>query len=365
MKSRVTLVLLCLTVLGVADITYLDSEGRFRFSRQDTIKVTTVGASSVVIGDSIYCLPGDTFPVLLGNDTLCVRVLGTVPVSLGNDTVYVTQTDTVTVLVSDTANVRLDSLPCKYADGKPRVSAVDYLHDIAEGNVAGHTPWSKIGYNGDVDVESEDMWAVGGRYIFPATQRPMEVVSSNAADAGDGVGVRSVLIYYLDSTYAEKVDTVTLTGVTPALTNTDIFRINAIRSLTCGDSGFAIGNIDVRDTTDTPIYTRISAEHNRGRTCVYTVPVGKTLYITSISFAIGGTSNAKSAVFTTMANYDNVTGERRSFFQSYTEVILIDDIYYRELEMPTKLPEKVDLRVRCTGATANCATTCALRGWLE
>lgn len=40
------------------------------------------------------------------------------------------------------------AVPFKNVDGKPRFSAMSYLQDIGEGNVSGHSPWSKIGYTG-------------------------------------------------------------------------------------------------------------------------------------------------------------------------------------------------------------------------
>ena len=38
----------------------------------------------------------------------------------------------------------------KQIDGKPRVSSMPYLYDIAEGNVADHAIFAKLGYNGDI-----------------------------------------------------------------------------------------------------------------------------------------------------------------------------------------------------------------------
>lgn len=57
----------------------------------------------------------------------------------------------------------------KQVDGKPRVSNMSYLYDIAEGNVSGHTPWSKIGFNPAVTTSEEDIWSFGGSYVFPTS----------------------------------------------------------------------------------------------------------------------------------------------------------------------------------------------------
>lgn len=47
----------------------------------------------------------------------------------------------------------------KHVNNKPRVSSVDYLYDIAEGNVSDHDPWTKIGYNDNIGLTQEPAWA--------------------------------------------------------------------------------------------------------------------------------------------------------------------------------------------------------------
>ena len=56
----------------------------------------------------------------------------------------------------------------KHIGNKPRVSSMPYLFDIAEGNVAGHMPWSMMAYNGDIGTAEEDVWVTGGLYAWPA-----------------------------------------------------------------------------------------------------------------------------------------------------------------------------------------------------
>lgn len=126
----------------------------------------------------------------------------------------------------------------KHINNKPRVSAMPYLYDIAEGNVTNHSSFSLFGYNGDVDVGTEDLISAGASYTFPAAEMQMEVVSSSANDDGSpaGFGARTVIIDYLDDAYAEKSETVTLNGTTAvATTATDIFRVNRFRVKTAAN----------------------------------------------------------------------------------------------------------------------------------
>ena len=98
----------------------------------------------------------------------------------------------------------------KHVQNKPRVSSMPYLYDIAEGNVTGHSMWSKIGYNPTVAGTEEDLWSAGGLYVFPTTSDgQMEVVSSLAtADVDKGTilfnatcDVNGTTTTLLDATY--------------------------------------------------------------------------------------------------------------------------------------------------------------------
>lgn len=116
-------------------------------------------------------------------------------------------------------------------DNKPRVSSMDYLYDIAEGNVTGHEAWVKSGYNPNVGTTMETVWAYSTQYVFPIAAQQMEVVSSdNTKDIPTGTGALSVTIYYLDGSYVERSETVTMNGTTPVLTtHNNLYRINSFR----------------------------------------------------------------------------------------------------------------------------------------
>jgi hypothetical protein len=74
----------------------------------------------------------------------------------------------------------------KHVQNKPRVSSMPYLYDIAEGNISGHTPWSKIGYCPSFTAGvNTDIWSYAGTqpvYLFPTSAMQMEVLSTNNTD---------------------------------------------------------------------------------------------------------------------------------------------------------------------------------------
>lgn len=266
-----------------------------------------------------------------------------------------------------------ESYAVKQVDGKLRVSSMPYLFDIAEGNVSNHSPFNKYAINDDIDsAAEEDIWSVGGSYVFPAAAQQMEVVSSSVEDDDDkgggtpGTGVRSIRIYYLDASFAEKTVDVTMDGTTTVATSvSDIFRINRVRPLTVGTGLKAAGNIDIRNLADTPIYSRIATTFTKGRQLIYTVPVGKTLYIYKISGSIGGTTAPKYGRFTLRSTWDDISLTRNAWMTAYAEVGMSSGFWSMPLECPLKFPAGSDIIMSCKTLDDNCYVTGAWRGWQE
>jgi hypothetical protein len=261
----------------------------------------------------------------------------------------------------------------KFINGKPRVSAMPYLYDVAEGNVSDHSLFDKYALNDDVDkLSEEDIWCVGGLYSWPSGATLMDVVSSSAeddpvkADTNAGSGIHSVRVYYLDTAFAEKTADVTLNGTAAVqIAATDIFRINRIRPLTVGVGLKAAGNIDIKARAPgTAIYSRIATGYTKGRQLVYTVPASKALYLVLFSGSVGGTTVTKYGKFTLRSTYDNVTAERHAWMTAYAERGTIDTFDLR-FDGPLKFPAGSDIIVSGYTLDDNCFMTASLRGWLE
>ncbi len=319
----------------------------------------------------------------------------------------------------------------KHINNKPRVSAMPYLYDVAEGNVADHTSWSKIGFNSDIGTSEEDLWTVGGPYVWPAAEMQMQAVSTSAKDVGAraitafadaggstttvtcgthglansdivtisgttnyngtytisgvatntfviakafvandatgavaGPGARTVILYYLDDTYAEKTETITLNGLnTVNTTATDIFRVQGYRVASAGATGYAVGTVTLKNTGASVTYSQIAAGYTRARNITYTVPYGKVLYITSFTMSVYGAT--KGIRFTTRGTYDATAGAIRDFFLPYTEVSMGNGAFERSLEMPTMFPATVRIKVSGVADAAGAVCCVSLRGWME
>ena len=259
----------------------------------------------------------------------------------------------------------------KHIGNKPRVSAMPYLYDIAEGNVSDHVPFLKLGYNADVGVTAEIISAQGGAYVFPAAEQHMHLVSDSVEDdiltggAVAGTGIHKVTVYYLDDTFAEKTEIVTLNGTTAVETTaTDIYRINYVNAEEVGTGKKAAGNISIKNHAETVTYGYIPAGHNRMRQMVYTVPYGKTLYVTQMHNSTV-TAAGKACTITLEATYDELHNHILSgFFMPFAEITGESGAQPIDFHCPLRFPAGVDVKV-IGFANASTIANVALRGWIE
>ena len=298
-------------------------------------------------------------------NSVAVKVDGSAVTQPVSGTITATVADGLGVKLYDTVSASYVGVP--FADGKPRVINQDYLQAVAEGNITGHTPGSKIGYNDNIGTSQETMWSYSSEYVWITTPGQVEVLSSDANDTAAGTGARTVRVDYLKSDYTEGTVDLTLNGITTVpsgASHADIFRINSFRVMTTGTNNAPVGNLTLRQATGGLYVSYIRAGKTRARSCFYTVPHGKTLFITSIAFSAVGT---KYLIFTTHANWDSASGTLlpTNLFWPYSEVALLNSSYTKFLEMPTKLGQHADLKVSVVAEAAGSLGTCHLRGWLE
>jgi len=242
-----------------------------------------------------------------------------------------------------------------------------YSERIAHGLINGKKAWQKTGYLSAVpskDVQST-VWLVGGEYKWPSSAVTMSIVSDNTGDTAAGAGAQIVNLTYLDSAWSEQSESITLNGTTPVTLAHTVYRVNNFRVASAGVSNYALGSIDIRALGGTPIYSRIGAGLTRARNSVYTVPAGKTLWVTGCSYWSGYTTAGKTERITLHATYNDVSEVLTSgIFYSYSEAILMDNGVAYTFPYPYKFPEKTDIKVSVYGeATAQILTT--IRGHID
>ena len=189
-------------------------------------------------------------------------------------------------------------------------------------------------------------------------------------DASAHTGAMAVYIRYLDDTFAVHNEIVVLNGTTVIPTvNTDIYRVNGMKVICAGSTHAAVGNLSLRNLADTPEYAHITAGYTISRQAVFTVPINKALYITSVNAAWCSPNDSKvqSARIILRANIDSDTGfHTHDLFYPYVEVQVTNQDIVVAGGAPFNIPAGIDVKVSCVSSSAagSWPATCVLRGWV-
>lgn len=201
---------------------------------------------------------------------------------------------------------------------------------VARGQIALHEPLFKYGTNPLIINVEETVWDVGGLYTWIANAAPLVATSaSGATDAGVTGTVQG-----LDANYNEISEDFTLDGSGTYTTSASFYRVH--RAFITGANAPA-GNINF--TIGATTYARITAGENQTLMAVFTVPAGKTLYLTQ-GIATHGTDT--SGAYMTVRFKTRSAG---SVFRTAVTVDLIGSEIIFPFNQPLKIAEKTDVQV--------------------
>lgn len=214
-----------------------------------------------------------------------------------------------------------------------------------------------------------DIW--GGpttTYVFPpAGGIQMSLVSTSANDTLAGTGAQKAHIHYLDNLYVPHEEIISLNGTTPVNTvATNILRINAMHVSQVGTGGVSAGNISITSVGGATTYGFIQANYNTARQAIYTVPAGKTGYISHWQASSGTASGSHFTEFSlqTTSHYGVI----------WTGVFLVSDSIgtlnngaVMTFPTPIEVPATADVKVNAISdsGAANAICNCVVMGWYE
>lgn len=226
-----------------------------------------------------------------------------------------------------------------------------------------------IGRNNSVNNVRIDLWeGPTGTYVFPTTGIQMQVVSSSANDTLAGTGAQKVHIHYLDSNYNYNVETINMNGLAVVNTvATNIFRINGFHVVQVGTvNGSSAGNISIQSVGGAVTYGYISAGYNTARQAIYTIPAGKTGYISHWQCGSGTSSGQHFTQVEIRATCHK--GIRwPGVFLAVDVASTLNSNNEISFGTPIPIPEKTDVKMSAISdsAAANAVTIGAIMGWVE
>jgi len=258
-----------------------------------------------------------------------------------------------------------DGTEQKQVDGKLRTSSMPYTYDIAEGNIAGHTSLYKFGSNPDVSTSQETLWQQGGLYDWAAVDAAAGIVKVSSSSTDDdvaGTGAWTCTIYGLNSTTGlEQNESIILTGQTAVNSTLEYSRVNRVIVNTAGTGLSNAGVIYVGTgavSTGVPavIWSTVVIGENQTLQAIWTVPTGKTLYITSF---IGSTNSNKG---NEIKIYVRPEGE---LFQIKSQFFLFSTNVTHTFEFPLIVTSMTDIDIRAVGKATGAGIGFSFEGWTE
>lgn len=194
-------------------------------------------------------------------------------------------------------------------------------------------------------------------------------------DASAHIGALAMKVDYLTNTYVQRTLILPTNG-TGAVTTlndagtalSDLFRINSFRMIAAGTGNKPSGYWQLQTVSGGTLWSYISLGFTRARNTMYTVPANKTLYVTSwnVGWSTPNDPKVQTARFYTRANVEPSTMfNTGNIFYPYTETIISNAQESIIFPIPTKLPQKTDIKVSGIAfSIGSGAAASVLRGFL-
>lgn len=245
----------------------------------------------------------------------------------------------------------------KNIDGKPRVSAMPYTYDIAEGNVADHTAVRRFGHNADVAASFETVWNGSNLYTYLTSGVTLRLVSSSNNDRPGSSGASQIWLQGLNSNYEMQAEYITLNGTSAVTSANEYLRVFKTRVTGAGSTGYNEGVISTINFLGGTTLSICQIQEAESEEAIFTVPANNTLYITSWKAAEN--SNKGSEVSIWVRPYSQQVWQKRR------TINLINNIFQYYFDFPGIVSEKSDVEIRAKGVLAGANINAKFEGWYE
>jgi len=230
--------------------------------------VTHVGSEDLVVNDGSYDLSiSDGIDLIKGLYTKSVQL---------------TDGNTSITFIDDNGTPRI---PVD-ANVTAIVEPSEFYFSVIQGNVSGHTGHTTYGRVPELDINQIfDVTPFGDMTWLPSAET-VKISSDNVNDTSAGTGLRTVVLYGLSATHTEQSETLILDGITEVTSANTYLRINYMRGATVGSSNKNQGTIVLQGTTTPGTLSQIEPEKGASEQLAFTVPAGKTCYITNLRASV-------------------------------------------------------------------------------
>lgn len=172
--------------------------------------------------------------------------------------------------------------------------------EIAKGNITGHSAVHKFGENPDVGGTSTEDVTFSGTINFLTAATTVRIkAGGNAADDSAGLGAQDIIVEGLDGSWNEVSESIQTNGATESSNTTASFiRVYRAYVTDVGTYGAAnTGDIVVENSAGGTDLITIPATKGQSETSEFTIPAGKTGYLTRLACDVDSQRNMDLSFF--------------------------------------------------------------------
>ena len=167
----------------------------------------------------------------------------------------------------------------------------DFYTEVQKGNVVGHSIVQKHGHNtATANGSWQGVLDTTDQFNFLTAASTLRVkAGGNANDSAAGTGAQAITVVGLDNTGAEVTESIELAGASASAVTTAsfwrVFRIYITPLRVGAYGGSNVGAIVIENGSGGTDLIGIKAELGQSEYASYSIPLGKTAYILSVTFA--------------------------------------------------------------------------------
>jgi len=226
---------------------------------------------------------------------------------------------------------------------------------IAAGLVDGYKSIHKFGRNPNVGNIPETIWMYGGLYSYldVGSDSTVYAYSASSDDGPGNDGAHTITVQGLDNDFNEIEETITVNGAASTASFLRVYRafVATAGVLTANDGNILISTAASGGGTVLADIGTIGTGSTTGlgqtQLALYTIPAGKTGYLTTWNIGVAPMNNAVTV--TLLAR--ELDGDAP--FRTKDIVDIVGGYTTQNYSIPLRFPEKTDIEVRGCGDTGS------------
>ena len=218
---------------------------------------------------------------------------------------------------------------------------------IAAGQLAGYSSVEKFGRNPNVATTIETVWEHGGIYEYLTTASQIFIYSASSDDGVGQIGAIKVTVQGLDENYNIISEELTVNGAGSTLT---FFRVYRAFITDAGSSGYNKGHLIISSQSNGAgiVLADIGGDgtgvnfvgYGQTMLALYTVPAGKTAYVTQWTIGNGNYNTSCSAFLRSRVPFNG-------FVMTTSDTMAVSGGFHvKNYSIPLKFVEKTDIEIQ-------------------